>query len=66
MTFVAGGALKPIGGHILSHSSATRMFLRKGKLSEMLKERGLRQVSRDRLSTSEAPNEDRMPTVSHY
>ncbi|KAG2756384.1 hypothetical protein P692DRAFT_20714081, partial [Suillus brevipes Sb2] len=31
MTFVAGGALKPIGGHILSHSSATRMFLRKGK-----------------------------------
>ena len=30
MTFVAGGALKPIGGHILSHSSATRMFLRKG------------------------------------
>jgi hypothetical protein len=32
MTFVAGGALKPIGGHILSHSSATRMFLRKGKL----------------------------------
>jgi len=28
---VAGGALKPIGGHILSHSSATRMFLRKGK-----------------------------------
>jgi RecA/RadA recombinase len=33
MTFVAGGALKPIGGHILSHSSATRMFLRKGKSS---------------------------------
>ncbi|KAJ7361523.1 Rad51-domain-containing protein [Mycena albidolilacea] len=31
MTFVAGGALKPIGGHILSHASATRMFLRKGK-----------------------------------
>jgi hypothetical protein len=31
MTFVAGGALKPIGGHILSHSSATRMFLRKGE-----------------------------------
>ena len=30
MTFVAGGALKPIGGHILSHASATRMFLRKG------------------------------------
>lgn len=30
MTFVAGGALKPIGGHILSHSSATRIFLRKG------------------------------------
>lgn len=30
MTFVAGGALKPIGGHILSHSSATRVFLRKG------------------------------------
>jgi meiotic recombination protein DMC1 len=32
MTFVAGGALKPIGGHILSHASATRMFLRKGAL----------------------------------
>ena len=31
MTFVAGGALKPIGGHILSHASATRMFLRKGQ-----------------------------------
>lgn len=31
MTFVAGGALKPIGGHILSHASATRMFLRKGR-----------------------------------
>ena len=31
MTFVAGGALKPIGGHILSHSSATRLFLRKGE-----------------------------------
>ena len=30
MTFVAGGALKPIGGHILSHASATRMYLRKG------------------------------------
>ena len=30
MTFVAGGALKPIGGHIMSHASATRMFLRKG------------------------------------
>ncbi|KAG2057210.1 hypothetical protein BDR06DRAFT_878251, partial [Suillus hirtellus] len=24
-------ALKPIGGHILSHSSATQMFLCKGK-----------------------------------
>ncbi|OCH86042.1 hypothetical protein OBBRIDRAFT_262976 [Obba rivulosa] len=33
MTFVAGGALKPIGGHILSHASATRMFLRKGRSS---------------------------------
>jgi meiotic recombination protein DMC1 len=33
MTFVAGGALKPIGGHILSHASATRMFLRKGSPS---------------------------------
>ena len=33
MTFVAGGALKPIGGHILSHASATRMFLRKGMWS---------------------------------
>lgn len=32
MTFVAGGALKPIGGHILSHASATRMFLRKGAI----------------------------------
>lgn len=32
MTFVAGGALKPIGGHIISHASATRMFLRKGIL----------------------------------
>lgn len=32
MTFVAGGALKPIGGHILSHASATRLFLRKGTL----------------------------------
>lgn len=31
MTFVAGGALKPIGGHILSHASASRMYLRKGK-----------------------------------
>jgi len=31
MTFVAGGALKPIGGHILSHASATRLFLRKGE-----------------------------------
>jgi meiotic recombination protein DMC1 len=30
MTFVAGGALKPIGGHILSHASTTRLFLRKG------------------------------------
>jgi len=34
MTFVAGGALKPIGGHILSHSSTTRMFLRKGRAEE--------------------------------
>jgi len=34
MTFVAGGALKPIGGHILSHASATRMFLRKGRGEE--------------------------------
>lgn len=31
MTFVAGGALKPIGGHILSHASASRMYLRKGE-----------------------------------
>ncbi len=30
MTFIAGGALKPIGGHVLSHASATRLFLRKG------------------------------------
>lgn len=35
MTFVAGGALKPIGGHILSHASATRMFLRKGMYCAM-------------------------------
>lgn len=35
MTFVAGGALKPIGGHILSHASATRIFLRKGKYQLM-------------------------------
>lgn len=34
MTFVAGGALKPIGGHILAHASATRMFLRKGRGEE--------------------------------
>lgn len=34
MTFVAGGALKPIGGHILSHASATRLFLRKGRAEE--------------------------------
>ncbi|KAF7292723.1 RecA family ATPase [Mycena indigotica] len=34
MTFVAGGALKPIGGHILSHASATRIFLRKGRGEE--------------------------------
>ncbi|KAH9990959.1 Rad51-domain-containing protein [Russula compacta] len=34
MTFVAGGALKPIGGHILSHASATRVFLRKGRAEE--------------------------------
>lgn len=36
MTFVAGGALKPIGGHILSHASATRLFLRKGLLQRIL------------------------------
>ncbi|KAF9015603.1 putative DMC1 protein [Cyathus striatus] len=34
MTFVAGGALKPIGGHVLSHASATRIFLRKGRAEE--------------------------------
>ncbi|KAI0727820.1 Rad51-domain-containing protein, partial [Fomitopsis betulina] len=34
MTFVAGGALKPIGGHIISHASTTRMFLRKGRAEE--------------------------------
>ena len=38
MTFVAGGALKPIGGHILSHSSATRIFLRKGAYTSMEKQ----------------------------
>ncbi|KAG2059892.1 hypothetical protein BDR06DRAFT_873226, partial [Suillus hirtellus] len=31
MMIMASGALKPIGGHILLHSSATQMFLRKGK-----------------------------------
>lgn len=36
MTFVAGGALKPIGGHILSHASATRIFLRKGASGHVL------------------------------
>ena len=36
MTFVAGGALKPIGGHILSHASATRLFLRKGECARVL------------------------------
>ena len=36
MTFVAGGALKPIGGHILSHASATRLFLRKGNTCDGL------------------------------
>lgn len=36
MTFVAGGALKPIGGHILSHASATRMFLRKGTILRLI------------------------------
>jgi meiotic recombination protein DMC1 len=39
MTFVAGGALKPIGGHILSHASATRLFLRKGLLKWTLTSR---------------------------
>ncbi|KAI6124602.1 Rad51-domain-containing protein [Pisolithus croceorrhizus] len=34
MTFVAGGALKPVGGHVLSHASATRIFLRKGRAEE--------------------------------
>ena len=38
MTFVAGGALKPIGGHILSHASATRLFLRKGRLAREWKQ----------------------------
>lgn len=32
MVFTAGGALKPVGGHVLSHASTVRMFLRKGKL----------------------------------
>lgn len=36
MTFVVGGALKPIGGHILSHASTTRLFLRKGTMSKDL------------------------------
>lgn len=30
LSFAPGGAMKPIGGHILSHASATRMALRKG------------------------------------
>lgn len=30
MVFAAGGALKPVGGHVLSHASTVRMFLRKG------------------------------------
>ncbi|PAV22521.1 family atpase dmc1 [Pyrrhoderma noxium] len=34
MTFIPGGALKPIGGHILSHASATRIYLRKGRAEE--------------------------------
>ncbi|KAG8910822.1 Meiotic recombination protein dmc1 [Tulasnella sp. 417] len=29
MVFTVGGALKPIGGHVLSHASTVRMFLRK-------------------------------------
>ncbi|KAF8526500.1 hypothetical protein JB92DRAFT_3081598 [Gautieria morchelliformis] len=34
LSFAPGGAMKPIGGHILSHASATRMALRKGRAEE--------------------------------
>ncbi|KAG8930469.1 Meiotic recombination protein dmc1 [Tulasnella sp. 419] len=34
MVFVAGGALKPVGGHVLSHASTVRIFLRKGRGEE--------------------------------
>jgi RecA/RadA recombinase len=33
MVFAAGGALKPVGGHVLSHASTVRMFLRKGDVA---------------------------------
>ncbi|KAF8514843.1 Rad51-domain-containing protein [Hysterangium stoloniferum] len=34
LSFAPGGAMKPIGGHILSHASTTRMALRKGRAEE--------------------------------
>lgn len=36
LSFAPGGAMKPIGGHILSHASATRMALRKGLIYILL------------------------------
>ncbi|KAG8901986.1 Meiotic recombination protein dmc1, partial [Tulasnella sp. 417] len=36
MVFTAGGALKPVGGHVLSHASTVRMFLRKGRGDERI------------------------------
>ncbi|KAG8876847.1 Meiotic recombination protein dmc1 [Tulasnella sp. 331] len=36
MVFTAGGALKPIGGHVLSHASTVRMMLRKGRGDERI------------------------------
>jgi hypothetical protein len=69
MTFVAGGALKPIGGHILSHASATRIFLRKGapvthpsslSLTPLTFERpiqvGRRSASQSLLTAQTSPN----------
>ncbi|KAG8978704.1 Meiotic recombination protein dmc1 [Tulasnella sp. 425] len=36
MVFTAGGALKPVGGHVLSHASTVRIFLRKGRGDERI------------------------------
>jgi predicted ATPase with chaperone activity len=62
MTFVAGGALKPIGGHILSHSSATRMFLRKGELAEN-NEPEYSMIGCQMIGT---PSKNHILVVSHY